>query len=196
MITVKKLPTSVLLLSMTVVLFSFDLPTGWFKAGDKPNSYDMGIDKAAGQDGKNAATIKSIDKKIKGFGSLMQQCKPDKYFGKRIRMTGFAKSENIEKWAGLWLRVDQAGSDQYLSFDNMQDRPIKGTTNWTKYEIVLDVPAKASMLAYGALLDGTGQVWFDNITFEIVDNSVPTTGIFGLGRRGINDEPTNLSFEN
>lgn len=150
----KSILKKVLLLGIAVALFSFDTATGWFNAGSKPKSYEMGIDKGAGQDGKNAATIKSIEKKIDGFGTLMQQSKPEKYLGKRVRMTGFVKSENVEEWAGLWLRVDQAASQQSLSFDNMGDRPIKGTTGWTKYVIVLDVPANASLIAYGALCMG------------------------------------------
>jgi len=191
----KSILKSFLLFGIAVALFSFDLPSSWFKAGNKPNSYDMGIDKAAGQDGKNAATIKSIDKKIDGFGTLMQQCKPDKYIGKRVKMSGFVKTENVTTWAGLWLRVDQSGSNKPLSFDNMGDRPIKGTTDWTKYEIVLDVPSNSSLIAYGALLAGTGQIWFDNITFEIVSESVPTLGSVNAKKSAIQDEPTNLDFE-
>jgi len=191
----KSILKSVLLLGTTVALLSFDTLTGWFNAGSKPKSYEMGIDKGAGQDGKNAATIKSIDKKIDGFGTLMQQCKPDKYLGKRVRMTGFVKSENVTAWAGLWLRVDQSGSQQPLSFDNMGDRPIKGTTGWAKYEIVLDVPSNASLIAYGALLDGTGQIWFDSITFEVVGDNVPTTGSVNGKKSATQDEPTNLDFE-
>ena len=171
------------------LMLSFDLPTGWYKAGSKPKSYEMGIEKGAGQDGKNVATIKSINKKIDGFGTLMQQSKPGKYLGKRIKMTGFVKSENVAKWAGLWLRVDQKGSNTPLAFDNMGSRPIKGTTAWTKYEIVLNVPENASLIVYGALLDGEGQIWFDNISFEIVDGVVPAT------RSEPSEEPFNLDFE-
>ena len=177
-----------------ILLCSYDVPTGWFSAGSKPKSYEMGTDKGAGQNGLNAATIKSIDKQITGFGTLMQQSMPGLYLGKRVRMTGFVKSTNVTGWAGLWLRVDQAGSTQSLSFDNMHDRAIKGTTVWTKYEIVLDVPSNASMLAYGALLDGTGQIWFDNIQFEVVDNTVPVTGSSSKAS-SIVDGPTNLDFE-
>lgn len=187
--------TNSLLVGLTFTLFSFDLPTSWFIAGSKPKSYEMGIDKNAGQDGKNAATIKSINKEISGFGTLMQQCKPDKYLGKRIKMTAFVKSENVANWAGLWFRVDQEGSNEPLAFDNMHDRQIKGTTEWKKYEIVIDVPNKASLLAYGALLDGTGQIWFDNITIEIVDNSTPTTGSIKAKPSATQNEPTNLDFE-
>ncbi len=78
----------------------------------------------------------------------------------------------------------------------MQDRPIKGTTGWTKYEIVLDVPAKASILAFGALLSGTGEIWFDNVTFEVVGDAVKSTGsINGSTPDYIQDVPTNLDFE-
>ena len=71
----------------------------------------------------------------------------------------------------------------------MSDRPVTGTTDWKKYEIVLDVPVNASKLAYGAVLAGTGQIWFDNINFEMVDSTIATTG------RKENKEPVNLNFE-
>ncbi|HKR03040.1 MAG TPA: hypothetical protein VJY62_00285 [Bacteroidia bacterium] len=192
--TAKRILTSVLIITLTAILFSFDLPAGWFKAGSKPKSYDMGVDKGAGEDGKNAATIKSIDEKIDGFGTLMQSCLPGKYLGKKIRMSGYVKSKAVDDKAGLWLRVDQANSQKPLSFDNMYDRPIKGTTDWKKYEIVLDVPLNSSKIAYGALLVGTGQIWFDNLNFEVVDNTVPAT-------KDVKDnytpdkEPVNLDFE-
>lgn len=174
--TAKKIPTTILLTALTVTLFSFDLPTGWFKAGSKPKSYVMDIENGAGHDGKDAFTIKSIKKKIKGFGTLMQNSPLEKYFSKKVRMSCFVKSKDVADWAGMWLRIDQLGSERILGFDNMQDRPIKGTTEWIKYEIVLYVPSKATNMAYGVMLNGTGQIWFDNITFEIVDNSVETTG--------------------
>ncbi len=187
--TTKNILTRMLLIGTIVTLFSFDLPTGWFKAGSNPKSYDMGIDKGAGQDGKDVATIKSIDKMIDGFGTLMQTSSAQKYLGQRVRMTGFVKSKDVKEKAGLWFRVDQENSKKSLAFDNMYDRPVTGTTDWKKYEIVLDVPLNASKLAYGALLSGTGQIWFDSLNFEIVDSTISTTG------RKENKEPVNLNFE-
>jgi hypothetical protein len=186
-----------LLLAAAVTLLSFDKAKDWMIAGSHPKSYDMGIDKGAGKDGNNAATIRSTAKKIHGFGTLMQICQAKGFHGKRIKMSGMVKTENVEGWAGLWLRVDQKDSDEILGFDNMKDgktdRAIIGTTDWTRYEIVLDVPANASNLAYGALLSGTGQVWFDEIRFEEVDPSVPVTG--REDSVNIPREPVNLDFE-
>jgi len=169
--------SATLILAATAALFSFDTPKDWFKAGSDPEKYDMGIDKGGGENGKNVATIKSKEEKIKGFGTLMQTSVPGKYLGKRVRMTGSMRSDNVGKWAGFWFRVDGKESDKKpLAFDNMQKRSVEGTTGWKKYELVLDVPNEASAIAYGALLSGTGQIWFDNISFEIVDDKVKTTG--------------------
>lgn len=183
------------LILLTFLLVSFEVPKGWFAAGSSPDSYEMEIAKGSAADGSNAATIRSIDKKVRGFGTLMQDCKPDQYRGKRIRLSGSVKSENVKGWAGLWLRVDQERSDTPLSFDNMSDRKIKGSLPWTKYEIVLDVSSKASNLAYGALLCGTGQIWFDNLQFEIVDSTVSVTGNHKIKSSPDITDPVNLDFE-
>ena len=180
------------------------LPEKWFIAGSNPESYKMGTDNSISQRGDYSAIIKSVDEKIAGFGTLMQQCSPDKFLGKRVRMSGYMKSENISDWAGFWFRVDV--DTVSVSFDNMHDgkknRSISGTTTWKEFEIVLDVPVNATRLAYGALIAGTGQIWFDNLTFEVVDNSVETTGnsnSFNIqnGRKpeGLIPEPSNIDFE-
>jgi hypothetical protein len=177
---------------IAAALIAFELPEGWRIAGSKPKSYLMSVEKNAGHDGKNAAMIKSVDKEIDGFGTLMQTCSPDKYSGSRIRMSGYIKSKDVKGYAGLWLRVDQAESKEPLSFDNMSSRPVKGTTDWKKYEIVLDVPVNSSKLAYGALLSGTGQILFDNINFEIVDSTISVTG--QINNKKMIQPPSNLDF--
>jgi len=57
-------------------------------------------------------------------------------------------------------------------------------------------------MAYGALLTGTGQLWFDSFVFEVVDNTVATTGITNPNEiqnarkeTGLMPEPFNLNFE-
>ncbi len=192
----KKLLFSTLLVALAGSFMSFDLPTGWVIAGSKPESYDMGIAPGAGRDGKNAATIQSKFKKVNGFGTLAQSCLPGDFLGQRVRMSGWLKTQDVSGWAALWLRIEEKGSTKPLGFDNMKDgktdRSIKGTTDWTKYEIVLDVPENASFLAFGGLMVGTGQIWFDDLRFEVVDPSVPTTG---YGKDMPNPEPMNLDFE-
>lgn len=190
-----KIVKTPLIIFLALTLVSFDIPSGWGKAGSKRDSYDMGIEINAGKGGGNAATIKSIHKKIRGFGTLMQTIKVGTYAGKRLKLTGYLKTANVNSWAGMWMRVDGVGSSQVFSFDNMGDRPLKGTTDWKKCEIVLDVPTAAEDIAFGVLLNGTGQVWLDDFSFEVVSKEVPITGNNKPWTEP-NDTPTNLNFDN
>src|SRR5688572_4632061 len=148
----------------------------WIKRGSDSTKYEMGTDKNTSYNGQPVHTIKSNEIDIKGFGTYMQKIIPGKYLGKRIKMTGNVKTKDVSDGAGLWLRVDQAVPHKMLAFDNMDDRPIKGSSDWGKYEIVLDVPQNASAIAFGALLSGTGQMWFSDLIIEVVPDTTPTTG--------------------
>jgi len=161
---------------------------GWIKSGDSPFDYEVGIDLSATYNGAASANIKS-NGSPKGFGTLMQVFNAEKYRGKRLKMSGSAKSEGVRNWAGFWMRIDERNRNA-VSFDNMQDRPIKGTTVWTTYQIVLDVPERSTQVAFGLLLDGVGQVWLSDIQFEVVSDDVPTTG-----QSNIPDGPINLDFQ-
>ncbi len=165
------------LICVGFISLSFDKIDDWVKCGSKPQSYVMGLDVTTAKIGKNSATIKSIETSIEGFGSLANKLDPKLFLGKRVKMWAYVKSKDVVNWAGLWLRIDGKDSPNSLAFDNMYNRGIKGTTNWTKYEIVLDVPSNATNFVYGALLDGTGQIWFDDITFEVIDNRTNITNI-------------------
>ena len=166
-------------------------PNGWFVAGSKPTGYESGTATAVTYDGHPSAYLKAKMPGVEGFGTLMQDFRADHYLGKRVRFSAFVKTEGAEDWAGLWMRVDK-GAKQ-LTFDNMQGRPIKGTTDWRKYDVVLDVPQEATGIFFGVLLSGSGTVWLSEAKFEIVETNVPTTGTAGPQK---SDEPVNLNFEN
>jgi hypothetical protein len=168
----KMLLSAVTVLAITLLAFNWstDLPEGWFAAGSHPKDYDMGKDSKTTHSGKASAYVHSNKESIGGFGTLMQMVQADKFLGQRVRMIGYIKAENVTGWAGMWMRVDgKADKTKSLSFDNMQNRSITGTTDWKKCEIVLDVPAESSAIAFGVLLNGTGKVWFDDVSFEKVD---------------------------
>jgi hypothetical protein len=167
------------------------LPKGWMKGGDAPNDYDMGVDEQAAYDGKRSCYIRSR-RPTQEFGTMMQTFRADRYRGKRLRLLGEAKSEGVEDWAGFWMRID--GSNKaVLGFDNMWNRPMKGTTGWTKYQVVLDVPDQSEAIALGIILGGSGQVWAKDLKLEVVDVSTPTTG-FDLAEKAP-DQPINLGFD-
>ncbi|WP_353626252.1 AraC family transcriptional regulator [Bacillus sp. JCM 19041] len=176
----------------------------WFLAGSEPDQYEVGLDQQEVHQGKQSAYLRSKSvnetahlklQSLEGtvqFGTLMQQCKAANYTGKRIKLSGFIRTEKVHISAGLWMRVDSKDGD-VLQFDNMSNRTITGDTGWNVYSIVLDIPSEASAIAFGVLLSGTGSVWLDSLSFQEVDDRTPTTNLeidFEL-----HEEPMNLSFE-
>ena len=160
---------------------------GWFLAGDYPQGYDIGVEKSVERNG-TVGYIKSTQHIPKDkFGTIMQSFFPEDYLGKRVKLTCYIKTDQVTDWAGLWFRID-GPSKFVLGFDNMQDRPIKGTTDWKKYEIVLDVPGNSHAIAFGVLLAGQGTVWLDDATFEVVQKDTPVT------KESVN-KPQNTNFE-
>ncbi|WP_248905622.1 hypothetical protein [Flavobacterium sp. K5-23] len=169
--------TLIMLVTMVAKLNAQELERSveWSYREPLPGSYELGPENNPEFNNQNIYTIKSIKSKISGFGNIMKTIKSDLYLGKTIKMTGYVKSENVKSWAGLWMRVDYYDA-VVLAFDNMQNRGIKRTTDWIKYEVVLFVPLEATSISYGVLLDGTGQVWFKDVVVEVVDDTVPETG--------------------
>ena len=65
------------------------------------------------------------------------------YGGKTISFSGYIKTENVSDGYGcLRMRIDPHGA-----FDNMGDCGIRGTTDWTKYEITLPFDAEKTNVA-------------------------------------------------
>jgi len=167
-----------------------ETPKGWFLAGAAPADYEARLDREIVRVGRASALLRAREAP-KGFGTMMQTFGASEMAGKRWRMTAWVRSERVEHWAGLWMRVD-SDTKMAATFDNMQARPIKGTTPWTQYAVVLDVPKDAKTIAFGVLLDGKGTLWVDSFDFQEVGTHIPTTDLLSGGFRG---PLTNLGFE-
>lgn len=153
---------------------------GWFISGDNPDGYMVGTDKAVLHNKLASGFIRSKRDGTKGFGTLMQQTGIRKYAGSKLVLTAYIKAKNVKGWSGLWARLDDTDS-QVLWFDNMQNRPIKGTTDWKKYDIKFDVPQNSATLSFGVLLAGPGTVWINNAAlYRRLGNKKAPLGDLGL----------------
>lgn len=190
---------SVVVINLSLRSFATDgMPKGWFKSGSNPQNYEMTVDTAVRHGGKASARIKFIGNNAEGFGTLMQTSKADDFLGQRLRMSAWMKTEDANA-AELWLRMGSAKG--MLALDNMENRPVQGTTEWKKYELTMDVPSTTVELAFGAFVSGKGQLWVDDFSFAVVGKEVPTTNmITGEENEGpppapSTQQPANLDFE-
>jgi len=179
---------------------------GWFLSGSRPDEYKTGLDTINSQHGQKCGFIESTAADPDGFATLMQQCNVKDFKGKRIKMTGFIRTKDADQGGMMWKRVDDFEKKIVADFDNMEDRAITGNKDWTKCEIVFDVPDTKCAISFGFMLAGSGKIWFDNLTFEIVNTSLDKTAY--LLNKDLSDEmiskvpevlpekaPANLDFE-
>ncbi len=91
------------------------------------------LDSTEHKSGAASARLESTDATPSDNGHLAQHGRGvTSYKGKRLRLRGFAKSANVAGWAGYWMRIDREGKKR-SAFENMEDRPVTGTTDWTEY---------------------------------------------------------------
>nr|WP_093274607.1 AraC family transcriptional regulator [Psychrobacillus sp. OK032] len=166
---------------------------GWFLSGTNSESYEMRRDIENVLKGNASGQLRSIGEVAKeGFGTVMQQFHAQEWLGKRMKLSCFIQTKDVEGAAGLWMRVDGKDGDT-LQFDNMQNRPIKDTTGWNHYSVVLDVPPNAGAIYFGVMLLGAGEVWMDEFTLVEVDEKTPSTNM--MMPENMPSKPVNLNFE-
>lgn len=180
------------------------MPVGWIRTPrGEADRYAMTVDTTVKHGGNASASLSYLCGGTDGFGSLAQSISAEEYLGKRVRLSGWLRTENAEE-AGLWMRLD--GVNRLLGFDNMLPRAVKGTTEWKQYEVVLEVPKETVNILFGTLLVGSGRVWVDDMKLETVGKDVPTTNQLSDEqmkaetprpdlRRFTAKQPANLSFE-
>ncbi len=165
-------------------------PAGWLIAGSAPANYVIAVETATPVSGSKSASITAKPTAARnGFATLMQMIAADDYRGSRLRLSGYLRTAAADR-SQMWMRVD--GPDhQVLAFDNMDSRPVTGTTGWKRYDIVLDVPPTSVDVAFGFFLAGGGKVWGADFQLDKVGTAVPVTSQEPILPRN----PRNLNFE-
>lgn len=140
-------------------------PAEWYVAG---NEYTISIDSMEKFYGEFSMKIESPKSGLNDFGVAVLKLPFDNSKNRQVKFKGKIKTELLEDgYAGLWMRVD--GINGTLKLDNMSDRGYDGTNNWSDAEINLSIDTNAIEIYLGAVVSGTGKVWFDG--FEIfIDN--------------------------
>jgi C-terminal processing protease CtpA/Prc len=132
------------------------VPKGW--NGGPPGTF--AVDGQTVHGGKWALRIERNDKSEGAFTAVNRMI-PIDFAGESLELRGFLRTEDVSQFAGLWMRED--GDSGSVAFDNMQQRQLKGTTEWTEYSIKLPIEKSAKRLFFGVLAAGVGKVWADDL---------------------------------
>jgi RNA polymerase sigma factor (sigma-70 family) len=137
---------------------------------------------------KNAQPLSMISLHYDGFQA-------ESYLGKRLRMSVYVLTEDVKN-AAFTLEVRNMRSvhnEQVpMTLVGTTTEPLSGTHDWLRQDLVIDIPGDADLITCHFHMTGQGKVWFNEIIFEEVDDSVPTTELTNLGPQP--DEPQNTHF--
>jgi len=149
---------------------------GWQLTGSKPEAYEITCDSVFTDCGVPILRTRSGASEPLGTGSLTHTENAMPWRGMHVVLRAELRAGRIGGWAGLWVRIDGPGG-KVLRFDNMQNRPIRGTTSFDKYQVVLDVPKEAERISFGVLLHGPGAVYIRELQFEEAPGNLASTDL-------------------
>jgi hypothetical protein len=159
------------------------------------------MERSAVHGGEAAVSIFAINATDDALTRFMQCIGPGDFAGHRVRFRAYVRSHKVDHWAGLWMRADSR-TQGAIAFDNMSSRKIVGTTDWQEYSVVLNIADRTAGIFFGALIEGTGQIWLDDCTLEIVSQDVDSTAKFLIpidrpfrAPPQMRRRPVNLDFE-
>jgi len=128
------------------------------------NGYQVELDAKEKFSAAKSLRIKSNNPSANQLGACVNSFPIELVRGKTIEFKGKIKTTSLVKgFAGLWLRLD--GEKGPLGADDMANRGIKGTQDWTIVSTKMKVPHDIIEINFGALLSGEGTAWYDD--FEI-----------------------------
>lgn len=102
-------------------------------------------------------------------GLVFQSINSDAYLNRTVRFSAFAKGEfaDTNGYGFLWIKV-------YLADKTYMSYPVKATnlintSDWKKYEVIAEIPANATEIQFGAILQKKGKIWLDDAEFKDVN---------------------------
>lgn len=151
------------------------VPKGWRTGSGNPPDIVIGTDTLIRHSGKSSGFLQRALALTPSTGNvtLMQSIAADAYRNKRVRLTVYARSKEVESGAFFYFRVD--GEDTVFAYKNTAVDLIRETTEWGLYNITLDVPEAAVAMDFGVVMSpGQGTIWMDDFNLEVVDNLIPS----------------------
>jgi len=119
---------------------------------------------------------------------VQQAIKANRYRGLRVRWSAFLGTQDVSSvWgnrnktpaetasspgAGLYVVIDSR--EATVLYTMTRDR-LLGTNDWTRVEMIFDVPAQSVLITIGFFLAGEGKAWAGGFALERVGPTIEKT---------------------
>jgi len=144
---------------------SDDAAPGWFtfEHAIEP-SYRFTVDTANPHSGERSMRIDNTGPDV--YGAVAQSIDGKPLAGKRARLSGWLRTHEASQ-GGAMLTLTALVNGALVAYNHMSEAPVKGSTAWTRYTITLTIPARVERVEVGAMLQGKGSLWLDDVELSI-----------------------------
>jgi hypothetical protein len=147
-----------------------------------PGTCEIGIDSQKSVAGRQAYSVRCANAVLPSYGGARNTVRTAQFRGKRVRVSAWLMASGIEGVptpqysgvageGGLWIGVGSQKAGTRM--DRMQNRTIKGSTDWEFRDFVIDVPDDNNQMFIGYWMQGKGQLWVRDFNIEEVPTTVP-----------------------
>ncbi len=133
----------------------------------------------------DADLVPNSGERSSAVGKFTQKFGCINWRNQKVRFSADMKWQNVGDWCGLMMWVTGVHG-KVLRFSTMYDLRLGGDADWQPVTCVLDVPALACNIILALTLNGNGEVYFSNLSFDIAAPDEPTTDM--------QTGPKNLNF--
>ncbi len=155
------------------------------------NDYYTYKDDSVKVDGSNSIRIQKKAAEPDGKFTSVTFSLPANFSAKKITLKGFIKTENVNGYAGLWLRAD-AGTNA-ADFGNLGESAPKANTDWKNYSVTIKMDKDVTKIVFGGLLSGSGKAWFDK--FELYADDKPIDKVEWQALKSENSSKSNVRLD-
>lgn len=147
----------------------------WFLAGTNAKEYKAGITNAPELMYANQPSgfIRSTGFNFSGYGEVAEHVPAQQYAGQRVRLNAVVFTDKCVSGVSLWLWALK-GKNGLRSADTTVHALI-GSNNWSRQELVLDVPKNADTLRISMRLTGRGMALLNDLNLVVIPTHAPSS---------------------
>lgn len=162
------------------------LPKGWHKFGRHKDFYTVGYEPCPERPSEMALFVENKSQAVgevslpeDSYASITQTCLANQFVGQAVAFSSDIRCNDIKGSASIWTRVDDKNGVT-VAFTDLANAKIghdvKKKTEWTRREVVLEVPVTGSTIHFGFYLSGVGKAWASRLSFDLTDEA-PTLAV-------------------
>jgi hypothetical protein len=152
---------------------------GWFVSGEAHRAYTATVDSAVPHAGHASIVFHATGETAARYATYMTEFDAAAFRGRRVRASVWVRTDGVTSRGDFWVRAQPQGAAVDAPGLAHGSQRLLPTADFTRYEVVVDVPPGTGRLELGLGIAGPGELWMDGVRVELVGAAVAPTPSVG-----------------